>query len=193
MTATDARLATRRLPEGVTATAVWGQTKRQDGAWMHRHLLTWTHPERTGPLNLVIGMNPSGASETEADATLIKVWGFCERWNRGPFTMANVVAYRATEPGQMRFHGDEEDRNLSHVLAAAQRARASGGKVIVAWGAPSIPRELKTQFAFNALRLWTHLHGADIPVLCLGRTADGSPRHPLMLAYETPLETWSPR
>lgn len=61
----DARLATRRLPDGVVATPAWGTVLRADGTPRERYLLTWTHSERTGPPNLVLGMNPSGASETD--------------------------------------------------------------------------------------------------------------------------------
>jgi hypothetical protein len=177
----------------VTATPLWGNLKRQDGTPMHRFLLTWTHPERSGPLNLVVGMNPSGASATNADQTLLKVWSFSGRWNRGPFAMANVVAYRATVPRDMRFDIDEEDRNLSHVIVAAQRARRSGGKVVVAWGTPTLPKPLRDQFNFAVERIYTHLRGEGIPVLCLGKNNDGSPRHPLMLGYDAQLEPWSPR
>ena len=193
MNATDAQLSTRPLPADVSTTVLWGDTKRQDGTPLHRYLLTWTHPERTGPLNLIIGMNPSGASETVADQTLLKVWGFTGRWNRGPFTMTNVVAFRATEPRDMQIHILAEDRNFSHILLAAQRARRSGGKVVAAWGAPALSKALRESFDFAVQRIYTHLHGERIPIFCLGRTSDGSPRHPLMLGYDTQLEPWSPR
>lgn len=190
----DSRLAAPRpLPLGVTSTPLWGAILRADGTHRDRYLLTWAHFGRTGPLNLVIGMNPSSASEKAADSTLIKIWGFAYRWNNGGFVMANVVPYRATNPSEMRFDPFDLHDNLRHIIDAAQRVSLAGGNVVVAWGTPSLPREHRAMFDAWADRVYSALRSIDIQPLCLGISKDGSPRHPLMLAYNTPLVPWRPR
>lgn len=191
----SAPLSTRPLPEGVVVTAKWGKKHRSDGTPTHRFLLTWTHPERLGPLNVVIGMNPSGASEEYADQTLLKTWGFCERWNKGPLVMTNVVSYRATSPSDMEFDGDAEDENLVQIRKAVLRAQRTGRKarVVAAWGTPSLPKAMRGLFDLRVAMVHTMLREMGVPLLCLGTSKDGSPRHPLLVAYETALEPWSPR
>lgn len=189
----DSRLATRPLPPGVTAVPIFGAALRADGTPRDRYLLTWTHRGRTGPLNLIAGMNPSGASASFADSTLIKVWGFTYRWNNGSFVMANVVPYRATSPREMRFDPFDLHDNLRHIIDAAQRVSLAGGHVVVAWGTPSLPREHRAMFDAWADNVYRALRSIDIQPLCLGVSKDGSPRHPLMLAYDTPLVPWRPR
>lgn len=195
MTATDAALSTRPLPEGVTATPVWGAWKREDGTPKHRYRLLWTHAERAGVMNVVIGMNPSGASAEVADQTLLKTWGFCGRWSNGPLLMTNVVAFRATSPSDMEIDPVAEDENLHQIRRAVQIARRTGSKarVVAAWGTPGLPKALRAKFDARVLAVHTMLREMNVPLLCLGTTRDGSPTHPLLIAYDTPLKLWIPR
>lgn len=188
----DATLATRPLPAGVTAHVVWGHVERDDGTPRDRFILQWTHPARTGPPNLVVGMNPSGASEDLGDQTMTVLWGFEQRWNNGGHVMVNVNPTRATEPRGMVWDETALRRNRHYIELSAREVREQGGLVVVAWGSPALPKVHRDLFREEALRIYAILVGLDITPLCLGVSRSGAPRHPLMLSYDTPLTPWSP-
>ena len=179
---TDPHLSTRPLPPGVVAAPVWGDILRADGTPAHRYLLHWSHPDRTGPRNLVIGMNPSGASAEFADQTLLKVWGFSAVWNGGPFTMANVCPHRATSPADMQIDPDIQRENVRRIVEILPEI---DGLIVFAHG--DVPAPIRGVFSQWATIL-AHKIGREIH--CLGRTSRGSPRHPVMLGYTTPLERY---
>ena len=188
----DAALSTRPLPAGVTAHAVWGHVERADGTPRDRHILQWTHPARTGPPNLVVGMNPSGASEALGDQTMTVLWEFERRWNNGWHVMANVNPTRATEPRGMAWDAEALRWNRMRLEEHAKAVVALGGLVVVAWGSPALPKVHRDLFREEAARIYTLLMDVGAAPLCLGVSRSGAPRHPLMLRYDTPLVPWSP-
>lgn len=183
MTPADPTLSTRPLPPGVIAVPEWGDELRADGTPAHRYLLHWSHADRTGPRNLVIGMNPSGASEKHADQTLLKVWGFCDVWNGGPFTMANVCPHRSTSPLDMQINPEIQRENIRRIVAFLPEI---DGLIVIAHG--DAPTRIRGVFSQWATILLHKIESAGRRVHCLGRTSRGSPRHPVMLGYATPLE-----
>lgn len=84
---------------------------------------------------------------------------------------------RATDP----FGSD----NLA-TLSAAFRMNGDG-RVVLGWG-DALPKPLRAETSARILGM-TAANG--VTPMCLGRTQNGQPRHPLMLAYVTPLEQWS--
>lgn len=131
-----------------------------------------------------IMVNPSTADATDDDHTIRKVVGFTERLGGGWAVVGNKFAYRATDVRALRTaadpRGPENDAHLAEIMAAAPT-------VIVAWGPLSkLPDSLR--------RRWRTVCGiADrvgVKLMCLGTAQDGHPRHPLMLAYDTPLVEW---
>jgi hypothetical protein len=117
---------------------------------------------------LVIGLNPSTADETLDDPTIRRCIGFARRWGYGRLTVANLFAFRTTDPGALRQAvdpvGPENDR---HLLACA-----TADTILAAWGGGG------------------NLYGRGAAVcdllqsplwLCLGRTSTGQPRHPLYI------------
>ena len=54
------------------------------------------------PYALFIGLNPSTADETLDDPTIRRCIDFAKRWGYGGLVMANLFAYRATEPSEMK-------------------------------------------------------------------------------------------
>lgn len=189
----DTRLATRPLPEGVESYAVWGSTLREDGTPRHRYVLTWTHPLRYGPPNLMVGMNPSGAGEDVSDLTLLKCWEFCRRWNDGTLVMTNVNPFRATDSDKMEFDPVALEWNLQYIVQSALAVQASGGNVVLAWGTPSLPKAMQEEFDLRARKVYNRLRDTGAVPSCLGATKSGRPRHPSRIGYSTPLVPWSPR
>lgn len=131
-----------------------------------------------------IMVNPSTADASENDATIRRVIGFTERLGGGFAVVGNKFAYRATDIRALRSatdpKGPENDAHLEQIMLAAPL-------VIAAWGPlAKLPENLRRRWrtvAAMADRLGVTLH-------CLGTAKDGQPRHPLMLAADTPLMPW---
>lgn len=127
-------------------------------------------------------LNPSKA-RVEDDPTIRKCIGFAKRGGAGGFLVVNAMAYSATDPRDMvRAHRDGVNITGEHNAAAIRWAcsrPALLGRHIGAWGC--IPPRLR-EVAKRGLGTFK-IHPFD----CFGKNADGSPRHPLMLGYDTPL------
>lgn len=128
---------------------------------------------------LWIMLNPSTADEHVLDPTLRRVESFSRRFGFDGFEVANLFAYRSTDPDSiwkeslcgMDVVGPDTD---DHLRQAAKRAN----RIIVGWGrhatAPGRAR--------SVLSLLRHYD-----LWCLGTNQDGSPKHPLYLASATTL------
>jgi hypothetical protein len=132
------------------------------------------------PLACWIGVNPSTADERENDQTITKEIGFSSRLGYGGFLKLNVGAYRETNPRKWRkvFDPIGPENSAKHLVEYAERFNTQ--ITVAAWGkngsyfigrCEAIIRE------FQSLQR-------------LGRNPDGTPRHPLMLPYSTPLERY---
>lgn len=137
-----------------------------------------------GP-ELALGMlNPSTAGALENDPTIRKCVGFSKRLGFAGLRVVNAFGARSTDPKALRTFGDpvgpDNDAAILRVFSAAPLA-------IVAWGASDVGGGLIAARTRAVLAMLT-AHG--IRVQCLGRSKDGHPRHPLMLAYSTPLEAF---
>lgn len=131
-----------------------------------------------------IMVNPSTADATEDDATIRKVIGFSNRLGAGWAIVGNVFAYRATDVREVGTiadpHGPDNEAHLRRIMQDAER-------VIVAWGpVAKLPKVLRKRYQ-RVCRIADEL---GRPLHCLGTAQDGHPRHPLMLAYDTPLTEW---
>lgn len=128
---------------------------------------------------LFVMLNPSTADMMRDDPTIRKCKGFADRWGYRELEVANLFAYRATDPRALAKADDpvgpDNDGAIRFTMSQAD-------EIVVAWGR-SCPRNLRSRTHVVAALLAT----SGKPVRCLGTTQDGQPRHPLMLAYETPL------
>ena len=101
-----------------------------DSERRYRYAL-WRIWDDTKPWVLFIGLNPSTADEQANDATLIKCIHFANSWGYGGVYMANLFAYRATDPMNMKSAADpiglENDAWLDRLYMEA-------GLVVAAWG-----------------------------------------------------------
>ena len=137
-----------------------------------------------------IMVNPSTADADNDDATIRKVIGFTERLGGGWAIVGNKFAYRATDihalhaldphRGPAIARGPDNDRHLAEIMRAAPL-------VIAAWGPlHKLPKSMRRRW--RAVCEIADQSGAKL--MCLGVANDGQPRHPLMLAYDTPLIEW---
>lgn len=133
-----------------------------------------------------IGINPSTADDTTDDQTVRKWKGFARQWGAGSFVVGNLFAQRATNVKDLRAAPDTDHlKNLNHLAMMI----AAADVVVPCWGALiKLPNEaLRVQ----AKCIADFVRSQRKPLLCLGKTKRGDPRHPLMLAYSTPLEKWT--
>ena len=145
----------------------------------------WNHtPPR--PLWVWGMLNPSKARHDCDDATARKVVGFSKRGGAGGALIVNIMAYSETHPrllvAAMRAGKNVVGEHNFSVLQWALSRPSIIGLNIAAWG--KIPPSLRSvaQSSVTQFKMCRPK--------CLGKNADGSPRHPLMLPYNVNLEDW---
>lgn len=155
-----------------------GSGAKFSGNREYRYRLWRTWDSATLPA-LFILLNPSTADETKNDPTVER----CERRARtmgfGGLVVANLFALRSTDPKALYSHSDPvgEINDLA-ILSAAVNA----GIIICGWG-----RHGAYLSRGDHVRALLVKH--NISMHCLGINKDGSPKHPLYVAYDVwPLE-----
>ncbi len=142
--------------------------------------------EAAAPYVAWVLANPSTADAELDDPTVRKARGFTERWGYKRFVFVNVFAGRSTKPkGLLAMPNPTGIENYGYIRKAVRDAEF----IVCAWGNAVAPGLRKNpRFVLDSvIRTET-----DKPIKCLGYTKDRSPRHPLMLAYSTPLEPYAP-
>jgi hypothetical protein len=125
---------------------------------------------------MFIGLNPSTADETVDDPTIRRCLSFAKAWGYDGMSMANLFAFRATDPAVMLSEpepiGSEND---TYLLNMARRA----GIVIAAWGTQGghLGRDASVR------KMIPNLH-------YLRLTKDGHPGHPLYLPGDLEPMLW---
>jgi hypothetical protein len=120
---------------------------------------------------LFVGLNPSTADATDDDPTLRRCVRFARTWGYGRLMVANLFAFRATKPAELRLASHPIGRANDHwLLRLAAESDASGA----AWGNAGsyLGRDAEVVALLSDL-------------LCLGVTRAGAPRHPLYVAGAT--------
>ena len=97
---------------------------------LYRYRL-WRIWDRTKRPALFVGLNPSTADENIDDPTIRRCIDFAMQWGNGGLLMANLFAYRATDPKELRGIADPIGRDNDTELLAAHR---EAGITILAWG-----------------------------------------------------------
>lgn len=159
--------------DGVAARALYSD----DGAY--RYLLARTWDAARPPLVWIM-LNPSTATERHQDFTIAR----CEKRTRaldhGGFVALNLFAFRTPDPRELFAApdpvGPDNDRILRDVIADAPAIACAWGNHGARLGRAAI------------VRPWLRASGR--PLLHLGLTKTGEPRHPLHLAYAVPLVPW---
>jgi hypothetical protein len=145
---------------------------------------------RDGPAPALgwVMLNPSTADARTSDPTVTKCVTISRAHGYGRLWIGNLHAYRATSPAALRAQlpgirvGPDCDRWLRRLAAAADA-------VAVAWGDQGGQPWARDR-RDHVLEL---LAQTGVPLLCLGLTASGEPRHPCRLANATPLVPWTGR
>lgn len=141
-----------------------------------RHRYRLTRRWGDGPALGWCMLNPSTADHTEDDPTIRRCLGFARAWGFSAIEVVNLWSWRATDPTEVfknlhRAHDAVTDEVLLEVALACST-------IVVAWGFPGGAPWGKHR-ADAVLEL---LRQGDAELLCLGRTNNGAPRHPLYIA-----------
>lgn len=129
-----------------------------------------------GPSLGFVMLNPSTADGLVDDPTIRRCIGFARRDGYAGIIVANLFAWRATDPRELRELADPVGPECDkHIKAMPE-------DVVIAWGATR-PRP---DTASRIVRVCSLLHGRRI--YNLGLTKDGSCRHPLYVRADQPLE-----
>lgn len=143
------------------------------------------------PCHLVYCMlNPSTANGDEDDPTIRKCCGFARILGYSGICVVNLYGYRATKPTDLRaVIADKRmmaigTANDAWIESAFRYAFLKGRPVVAAWG-----KIKKTEYE-RALEVQAIADRVGVELVSLGTNGDGTPCHPLMLAYSTPLTPW---
>ena len=130
---------------------------------------------------LFVMLNPSTATEAQNDPTVER----CERRARalgfGAFRVCNIFAFRATDPRVMRAAPDPTGPGNNVAIA---ESAIWADSIICAWGTHGA--HLARGAAVAAI-----LRQTGKPLYHLGLTKDGTPRHPLYVAYTQAPKPWA--
>lgn len=134
----------------------------------------------------IIMVNPSTADAEQDDATIRKLKGFGNRNGWGRLIVGNLFAYRATDVRELGRVADpvgpDNDDILRDIFGSANR-------IVYAWG----PIAKQPRFWRGRWRKVDAIRNAMVQrPYCIGEPAKcGHPKHPLMLAYDSPIIPWS--
>lgn len=143
----------------------------------------WRIWDEAEPCAVWIMLNPSTADERTDDATIRRCVGFSKRWGCGSLAVVNLFGLISTDPAMLTRWPNPVGTANDQLLRAVLTSPLQRGPVVCAWGG-SVPGVLRSRV--DDVRALLHVHGVDAQ--CLGRTKAGDPRHPVRLAYDTPLE-----
>ena len=125
----------------------------------------WRTWDDTLPYVMFVGLNPSTADENTDDPTLIRCMNFAKSWGYGGVCMANLFAFRATDPSLMKTSENPVGRLNNKWL---KELASQAGLVVAAWGNDGAYLG-RSQKVVNMI---PQLH-------CLKINKSGEPAHPL--------------
>ncbi|MCW9028359.1 MAG: DUF1643 domain-containing protein [Kangiella sp.] len=131
--------------------------------------------------SLFVMLNPSTADENINDPTIRRCIGFAETWGCAGLIVANLYAYRSTDPKKLNQVSDPiGPENNAHLEKLAKEY----DDVVFAWG-----NNANTARAKQVIEIFQK-HGSR--AWCLGVTKAGHPKHPLYIRASQPLMPFDP-
>lgn len=133
----------------------------------------WRIWDKSKPLVMFIGLNPSTANETQPDPTITRVINFASDWGYGGLYMMNLFGIVSSKPEVLLTDANplgDNDKWLEMIAAKCDR-------IVFAWG-------VFKQARFRAEDVKKRFPGS----YCLKKTKEGHPWHPLYVAAKiTPI------
>jgi len=125
----------------------------------------WRTWDDSKPYVMFVGLNPSTADETSDDPTLTRCINYAKSWGFGGVCMANIFAYRATKPNDMKAVVDPIGSENNEWL---EKLSNDAGLVVAAWGNDG-----------SHLARSEQVKGILPKLHCLKLNKTGEPVHPL--------------
>jgi hypothetical protein len=151
--------------------------------WPYRYRLWRTIRIGVRPsTQLWVMLNPSTADAVGGDPTLGRVVGFATARGFTRVELVNLYGLISPYPRDLLAVADPVGPDNDAMVA---QLAAEADEIVCAWGTHRMAHERAT----HVLGLLRDA-APSTPLRCLGRTKDGSPRHPLYLANGTPFEPY---
>lgn len=150
-----------------------------NAARTHRYLLTRIWDADVPPVVFLM-LNPSVADAFVPDPTITRCLGFARRENAGGLVVVNLFALRSTDPSVVAAHPNPVGHSNNRLIVEAVQDAAV---VIAGWG-------VHGQLGGRDCAVAHLLDGYSRKLKCLGRNQDGSPKHPLYIRGDQPLEPY---
>ncbi len=142
----------------------------------YRYVL-WRVWDDTKPKWMFAMLNPSKATETETDPTITRQIERAKRAGAGGIIVVNTAAIRETD-SEKATRDPEPIGPHNHFWVKSMLTQAD--KVIAGWG----PKAARFKGGEKLMQLFQE---AGVEVHALKVNKDGSPAHPLYIAYDAPL------
>jgi len=149
----------------------WGGRNKE-----YRYLLyrAWDRFKKAPSMLVFIGLNPSTADEKFDDPTVRRCINFARRLGYGSMVMLNIFALRSTDPHKMQLH-DDPVGPMNDKYIATETIMAD---TVLAWGCHG-------KWCNRGEEVVRLLEATSAKMMCFGKNADGSPKHPLYLRNDT--------
>ncbi|SSU67358.1 Uncharacterized protein conserved in bacteria [Acinetobacter baumannii] len=135
----------------------------------------WRIRDKEKPIFTFVGLNPSTADHQQDDRTIRRCINFAKSWGGGGIYMANLFAYRATDPQEMMSQedpiGPDNDAHLKQLAAESH-------KLIACWGNDGV---FKARSTFVKQLLTDKLYYLKL-------NKSGEPGHPLYIHSSTQIQ-----
>ncbi len=145
----------------------------------------WRIWDRSKPLVMFVGINPSTANETDQDNTIKSVGRISKANGFGGFYMMNCFPFVSTDPEALRGY-DKSVFDQQQFIANNRKLKEVSelcAEVVFAWGAFKVVKELGRN---------TDMAKMFPNAKALAILKDGSPKHPLYCKSETVFIPYSP-
>ena len=151
-----------------------------DGLYRYRLSRIWSNHGGLARLACWILLNPSTADQDVLDPTLRRGLGFTKALGLDGMLVVNLFGLRSTDPRALLAASDPVGPENDEFI---QGAVNESELVVLGWGAHEAVRRTGRDLTITAMIR----RRGDRTMYCLGRTADGSPRHPLYLRSDAKL------
>jgi len=124
---------------------------------------------------LFIMLNPSTADAENNDPTVTRCINYAKSWGYGRMVVANIFAYRATNPKELKKVDDPiGPSNGLYLEAILKEVKETNGIVVCAWG-------VNGNMMGRGQRVLEFLYKSNVTAHCLKMAQSGLPSHPLYL------------
>ncbi len=138
-------------------------------------------------------LNPSTANATVNDNTILREIAFGKTWGMDGLFKVNMYTWQETSPKKLFQAGENYDiLGLSMEATVKLIVDRKCEFVVCGWGT-NANKKYASRIASRGEQFRDYAAIYGLKLFCLGINQDGSPKHPLYLPPDTPLQPWGAR